>query len=46
MEKKLGVISKDEIKSKIGRSPDTADSIFMKMYYHIKPKATINVHVR
>ena len=46
MENKLGVISKDEIKKQIGRSPDTADAIFIKMSYYIKPKATINVHVR
>jgi len=34
---KLQIISKDTIKALIGRSPDYADALAMRMYYEIKP---------
>jgi predicted nucleic acid-binding OB-fold protein len=37
---KTSVESKDEIKKRIGRSPDYADMIMMRMYYEIKRKKT------
>lgn len=36
---RLGVISKDVVKQNIGRSPDHWDSIMMRMYFELKPKA-------
>lgn len=35
-------ISKEEIKSIIGRSPDFRDALLMRMYYDIKPTTRIN----
>ena len=35
---KLKLISKGEIKSNIGRSPDISDMVMMRMYFEIKPK--------
>jgi hypothetical protein len=34
---KLQIISKEEIKNMIGRSPDYSDAIMMRMYFTIKP---------
>ena len=36
---KLSIISKDKIKQAIGRSPDYADAIMMRMYYEIDKNA-------
>ena len=36
---KLSIIAKDEIKEKIGRSPDEWDSIMMRYYFELKPKS-------
>ena len=36
---RLGVVSKDVIKQNIGRSPDHWDSIMMRYYFELKPKA-------
>jgi phage terminase large subunit len=36
---RLGVISKDVVKQNIGRSPDHWDSIMMRYYFELKPKA-------
>jgi PBSX family phage terminase large subunit len=36
---RLGIISKDVIKANIGRSPDHWDSIMMRYYFELKPKA-------
>ena len=33
---KVSVISKDEQKKQLGRSPDISDAVMMGMYYHIK----------
>ena len=33
---KLSIISKDVIKSLIGRSPDFADSLAMRMYHEVQ----------
>ena len=35
---KLQLISKEDIKNAIGRSPDFADAIAMRMYYELKPQ--------
>ena len=35
---KLQLISKDEVKAAIGRSPDFADALAMRMYYELKPQ--------
>lgn len=39
---KLQIIPKDEIKEKIGRSPDLADNLMMRMYFEFAPKPSIN----
>jgi phage terminase large subunit len=36
-DKKKAVTSKDEIKSRLGRSPDYADAIMMRMYFELRP---------
>lgn len=36
---KLRIISKDEVKQNIGRSPDYSDALMMRMYFELKPKA-------
>lgn len=35
---KLAIISKDEIKNVLGRSPDESDTLMMRMYFEIKPE--------
>jgi phage terminase large subunit len=35
---KLQLISKDEVKTAIGRSPDFSDALAMRMYYELKPQ--------
>lgn len=41
---KLKIISKDEVKSNIGRSPDWADALMMRMYFEInKNKGVYNL---
>lgn len=42
-EKKLKIISKDEMKEIIGRSPDRADSLMMRMWFDLKPSYNNNV---
>lgn len=32
---KLSIISKEDIKDKIGRSPDYSDALMMRMYFEI-----------
>jgi hypothetical protein len=34
---KIAIISKDEIKKKIGRSPDYSDALMMRIYFELKP---------
>jgi hypothetical protein len=34
---KLNIISKDEIKKRIGRSPDYSDALMMRMYFELDP---------
>lgn len=36
----IKIIKKDELKKKLGRSPDEADSLMMRMYFEVKPKQT------
>jgi hypothetical protein len=36
VDKKLSVVSKREIKERLGRSPDVADALMMRMYFEIK----------
>lgn len=33
---KINLLSKDEIKKKIGRSPDYSDALMMRIYFHLK----------
>lgn len=35
---KLRIVPKDEIKMHIGRSPDLADTLMMRMYFELKPE--------
>jgi phage terminase large subunit len=39
---KLKIISKEKMKEKLGRSPDFADAIMMRMYFNLKPAAKLN----
>jgi len=42
---KISLMSKDEIKKKIGRSPDYADALMMRMYFMVNPnKGKYNVY--
>lgn len=36
----IKIIKKEDLKKKIGRSPDEADSLMMRMYFELKPKQT------
>lgn len=40
-DKKLAIVSKDEIKEHIGRSPDFSDTLMMRMYFEFTPKPSI-----
>ncbi len=37
---KVGVVSKDEMKKVLGKSPDLADSVAMGIYFNIKNSKT------
>ena len=39
---KLQIVPKDEIKEKIGRSPDVADNLMMRMFFEFAPKPSIS----
>ncbi|OQA77491.1 MAG: Terminase-like family protein [Tenericutes bacterium ADurb.Bin239] len=39
-DQKLRIITKDKIKEIIGRSPDYADTLMMRMWFELKPQAT------
>lgn len=41
-DQKIQLESKDDMKRRIGRSPDIADAIMMRMYYELKPQSTGN----
>lgn len=41
---KLQLVSKDEVKLAIGRSPDYSDAIMMRMYYELKAAGKYYVH--
>lgn len=41
---KIKIISKDQIKQNIGRSPDEADTIMMRMYFELYPKSNFTGH--
>jgi len=38
---KLAIIPKDNIKKYLGRSPDEADCLMMRMYFEVRPKKPI-----
>lgn len=38
---KIALINKDEIKKKIGRSPDYSDALMMRIYFELKPTRKI-----
>jgi phage terminase large subunit len=37
-ENKISILSKKEVKQRIGRSPDIADAIMMRVYFELKPQ--------
>jgi hypothetical protein len=41
---KITLISKDEIKKKIGRSPDYSDALMMRMYFEIRTRGSYAVY--
>lgn len=41
-EQKLKIISKDEMKHNLGRSPDILDALLFRMYFEVKPKYGIS----
>ena len=41
-DQKRSIISKDKIKEVLGRSPDYADTLMMRMWFELKPQA-INI---
>lgn len=44
---KLAIISKDEMKEIIGRSPDVSDMMMMRIYFEFKkPKEAMNIELR
>jgi hypothetical protein len=42
-DQKLKIISKEEMKDNLGRSPDLLDVLIMRMYFEIKPKYGISM---
>lgn len=40
-DKRLAIVSKDEVKENIGRSPDFSDTLMMRMYFELVPKPSI-----
>lgn len=40
---KKGIIAKDKVKEKIGRSPDFSDMLAMRMWFEFKPKFVVGV---
>jgi len=40
-DKKLAIISKDEVKENIGRSPDFSDMLMMRMYYQLVTRPSV-----
>jgi hypothetical protein len=42
-DKKLAIVSKDEVKEHIGRSPDFSDMIAMRYWFELIPKPSIRV---
>lgn len=40
---KKGIIPKDKVKEKIGRSPDFSDMLAMRMFFEFKPKFVVGV---
>jgi hypothetical protein len=40
---KKGIIPKDKVKEKIGRSPDFSDMLAMRMWFEFKPKFVVGV---
>jgi len=42
-EQPLQIISKDEMKENLGRSPDFLDTLIMRMYFEVKPKQKLGV---
>lgn len=41
-DKKKAIVSKDEIKEKIGRSPDFLDNLLMRCFYEFAPRPSIS----
>lgn len=43
-EKKLEIMPKDEVKELLGRSPDYSDTLMMRMFFELKPKASWQIY--
>lgn len=41
---KISLLSKDEIKKKIGRSPDYSDALMMRMLFEVKPQTKVSFY--
>lgn len=44
-DQRIQLESKDDMKRRIGRSPDIADAVMMRMYYELKPQSTWNTTI-
>lgn len=42
-DKKLAIIPKEDIKEMLGRSPDFADMLMMRMYFELRPQKTLTI---
>jgi len=42
-DRKLALVGKDEIKERLGRSPDFADAMAMRMYFELRPKRGVTM---
>ena len=42
-DQKLKIVSKEEMKDNIGRSPDFLDCLIMRMFFEVKPKYGITI---
>lgn len=44
-DRSLQLISKDDLKKKLWRSTDEADSLMMRMYFELKPEQWLNIYI-
>ena len=43
-DQKVAIISKDEMRQALGRSPDTADMFYMRVYFELEKKYTNSLY--